>query len=90
MKKWITMLLPFCLLFGMTACSTGKTEASGITEQNSENQMSNEKTEITLAESSETFAKIPAYATLLLTIIGFRLMLHPFFHSSGKELQFTA
>lgn len=56
MKKWITMLLPFCLLFGMTACSTGKTEASGITEQNSENQMSNEKTEITLAEGSETFA----------------------------------
>ena len=35
--KWITMLLSFCLLFGMTACSTGKTEASGITEQNSEN-----------------------------------------------------
>ncbi len=26
MKKWITMLLSFCLLFGMTACSTGKTE----------------------------------------------------------------
>lgn len=56
MKKWITMLLSFCLLFGMTACSTGKTEASGITEQNSENQMPNEKTEITLAEGSETFA----------------------------------
>lgn len=56
MRKWITMLLSFCLLFGMTACSTGKTEASGITEQNSENQMPNEKTEITLAEGSETFA----------------------------------
>ncbi len=56
MKKWITMLLSFCLLFGMTACSTGETETSGITEQNSENQMPNEKTEITLAEGSETFA----------------------------------
>ncbi len=56
MKKWITMLLSFCLLFGMTACSTGKTEVSGITEQNSENQMPNKKTEITLAEGSETFA----------------------------------
>lgn len=56
MKKWITMLLSFCLLFGMTACSTGETEVSGITEQNSENQMPNEKTEITLAEGSETFA----------------------------------
>lgn len=56
MKKWITMLLSFCLLFGMTACSTGETETSSITEQNSENQMPNEKTEITLAEGSETFA----------------------------------
>lgn len=56
MRKWITMLLSFCLLFGMTACSTGETETSGITEQNSENQMPNEKTEITLAEGSETFA----------------------------------
>lgn len=33
MKKWIAVILSFCMLFGVTACSTGERENAGTTEE---------------------------------------------------------
>lgn len=35
MKKWIAVILSFCMLFGVTACSVGEMENTGTTEEGS-------------------------------------------------------